>query len=587
MKGQAEGTNGLSAVKRALLAVEEMEARLKAVEEARTEAIAITGIGCRFPGGANDPLMFWQLLREGVDGISEVPRERWDAEGIYHADASVRGKTNARWGGFLDAVDKFDPSFFGISPREAAHMDPQQRLVLEVAWEALEDAGVAAERLAGSRTGVFLGIYNNDYAWLQSNKLDDVDIYSATGAGQGIAANRLSYLLDLQGPSLAVDTTCSSSLVAVHLACQSLRSGECRVALAGGVNLILSPLIALSVSKVVPMAADGRCKTFDARADGIVRGEGCGMVVLKRLRDALADNDNIIAVIQGSAVNQDGHSNGFTAPSSAAQQAVIRQALENAGVAASQISYVEAHGTGTPLGDPIELESLEAVIGSQRTPAAPCMVGSVKTNVGHLEAAAGIAGLIKVALSLKHRAIPPHLHFTKLNPHAAQANGSLSIPTELHEWGRETEKLYAGLSSFSLGGTNAHLVLAEAPTPAPLAEERDEESRERVHLLPISARSEEALAALARAYREQLQQPSHEDGPSLFDVAYTASLRRSHLPYRLALAGRTQKELVTLLDNFLGAESHPALFTGKAGSERQGLAFVFSGQGTEIGRAHV
>ncbi|HEX2265129.1 MAG TPA: polyketide synthase, partial [Solirubrobacterales bacterium] len=386
MSVQAEGAGGLSPVKRALLALEEMRARLEAVEGARREPIAITGIGCRFPGGAQDPAAFWRLLREGGDAIREVPRERWDAEAIYSPDPGVRGKTNARWGGFLDEVDRFDPAFFGISPREATHMDPQQRLVLEVAWEALEDAGVAAERVAGSQTGVFLGIYNNDYAWLQGRGLDEVDTYSATGAGQGIAANRVSYLLDLRGPSLSVDTTCSSSLVAVHLACQSLRSGECRMALAGGVNLILSPLIALSVSKVVPMAADGRCKTFDAGADGIVRGEGCGIVVLKRLADALADRDEVIAVIRGTAANQDGHSNGFTAPSGAAQQAVIRQALRDAGLSASDITYVEAHGTGTPLGDPIELEALDAVFGGRRTPAGPCVVGSVKTNLGHLEA---------------------------------------------------------------------------------------------------------------------------------------------------------------------------------------------------------
>ena len=581
MKSPADNTGGLSPVKRALLALEEMEARLKVCEYERREPIAITGIGCRFPSGANDPESFWRLLRNGVDAIGEVPRERWDAAAMYHPDASVRGKTNARWGGFLSGVDQFDPAFFGISPREAAHMDPQQRLVLEVAWEALEDAGEAVERLAGSRTGVFLGIYNNDYAWLQSNEPDEVDVYSATGSGQAIAANRLSYLLDLQGPSLAVDTTCSSSLVAVHLACQSLRNGESQVALAGGVNLILSPLIALSVSKVVPMAADGRCKTFDARADGIVRGEGCGFVVLKRLSNALADHDNIIALIQGSAVNQDGHSNGFTAPSSAAQQAVIRQALQNAGVGASQISYVEAHGTGTPLGDPIELEALDAVLGNQRAHEDPCLVGSVKTNLGHLEAAAGIAGLIKVALSLQHRAIPPHLHFTKLNPHISLANGSFEIPTELRRWKDEAKKLYAGVSSFSLGGTNAHVVLTEPPAqPAPAAERSDMPS-EQAYLLPISARSEEALRASAAAYREQLRASSSAGEPRLSDVAYAASVRRSHLPYRLALVGRTGLELASQLDSFLDTESHPALATGRVTGKRQGLAFVFSGQGTQ------
>ena len=585
MSVQADGAGGLSPVKRALLAVEEMRARLEAVEGARSEPIAITGIGCRFPGGAHDPAAFWRLLCEGVDAVREVPRERWDAAAIYSPDPGARGKTNARWGGFLDEVDRFDPAFFGISPREATHMDPQQRLVLEVAWEALEDAGLAFERVAGTQTGVFLGIYNNDYAWLQGRGLDEVDTYSATGAGQGIAANRVSYLLDLHGPSLSVDTTCSSSLVAVHLACQSLRGGECRMALAGGVNLLLSQLIALSVSKVVPMAADGRCKTFDAAADGIVRGEGCGIVVLKRLADALADGDDIVAVIRGTAANQDGRSNGFTAPSSAAQQAVIRQALRNAGLKASDISYVEAHGTGTPLGDPIELEALDSVLGGQRAPSDPCAVGSVKTNVGHLEAAAGIAGLIKVALSLRHRAIPPHLHFTKLNPHVSLANGSFEIPTGLRPWGRAGERLCAGVSSFSLGGTNAHIILAEAPaTPAeatPADATPVEATPDRAYLLPISARSDDALEALARNYRGLLLEAETAGAQRLYELAYNTGLRRSHLPHRLALVGRTAREMVTLLDNFLDKETHPGLSSGKARGERRGLVFVYSGQGTQ------
>ncbi|HEX5873640.1 MAG TPA: beta-ketoacyl synthase N-terminal-like domain-containing protein, partial [Pyrinomonadaceae bacterium] len=560
MKRQSEIIEDLSPVKRALLAVEEMSARLEVAERAQTEPIAICGIGCRFPGGANDPDSFWQLLRDGKDAVTEVPHTRWDA--------NTNGG-NIRWGAFVENVDQFDAAFFGISPREATHMDPQQRLVLEVTWEALEDAGQAVERLAGTSTGVFLGIYNNDYAWLQSDAPEDIDVYAATGGGQGMAANRLSYLLDLRGPSIAIDTTCSSSLVAVHLACQSLRSGECRLALAGGVNLLLSPEIALSVSKVVPMAADGRCKTFDARADGIVRGEGCGIVVLKRLTDALADGDNIIAVIKGSATNQDGHSNGFTAPNGAAQQAVIRQALQNSGVEPDEISYIEAHGTGTQLGDPIEWESLEAVFRRHRA----CLVGSVKTNFGHLEAAAGIAGLIKVALSLKHRAIPPHLHFTKMNP-MTSSNGALEIPLELRDWTGHTKR-FAGVSSFSLGGTNAHVVLGEAPDAGSNGHETPE-----LCLVPLSARSDQALHVYAKKLREQLL-ASGDPERGLYDLAHTASLRRSHLPYRLALVGRTQRELVTLLGSFLDGETHPGLKTGRAPGKAEGLVFVFSGQGTQ------
>ena len=560
MKLQSEIIDDLSPVKRALLAVEEMSARLEIAQRAQSEPIAICGIGCRFPGGVNNPESFWQLLRDGKDAVTEVPQSRWDA--------NANGG-NIRWGAFIDNVDQFDAAFFGISPREATHMDPQQRLVLEVAWEALADAGQAVERLAGTATGVFLGIYNNDYAWLQSDAPEDVDVYAATGGGQGIAANRLSYLLDLRGPSIAVDTTCSSSLVAVHLACQSLRNGECGLALAGGVNLLLSPQIALSVSKVVPMAADGRCKTFDARADGIVRGEGCGIVVLKRLSDALADGDNVIAVIKGSATNQDGHSNGFTAPNGAAQQAVIRQALQNSGVTPAEISYVEAHGTGTQLGDPIEWESLEAVFRGNSA----CFVGSVKTNFGHPEAAAGIAGLIKVALSLKHRAIPPHLHFTKMNP-MTSSNGSLEIPLELRDW-TSSEGLVAGVSSFSLGGTNAHVVLGEAP-----ALDSDTYDGAELCLVPLSARSDQALHAYAKEVREQLL-ASGDPERGVYDLAHTASLRRSHLPYRLALTGRTQRELVTLLGSFLDGETHPGLKTGRAPAKPDGLVFVFSGQGTQ------
>lgn len=562
MKRQSEIIDDLSPVKRALLAVEEMSARLELAQRAQNEPIAICGIGCRFPGGANDAESFWQLLRDGKDAVTEVPPTRWDA--------NTNGG-NIRFGAFIDNVDQFDAAFFGISPREATHMDPQQRLVLEVAWEALEDAGQQVERLAGTSTGVFLGIYNNDYAWLQSDAPEDLDVYAATGGGQGIAANRLSYLLDLRGPSIAIDTTCSSSLVAVHLACQSLRNKECGLALAGGVNLLLSPQIALSVSKVVPMAADGRCKTFDARADGIVRGEGCGIVVLKRLTDALNDADNIIAIIKGSAMNQDGHSNGFTAPNGAAQQAVIRHALQNAGVTPADVSYVEAHGTGTQLGDPIEWESLEAVFRHERSQ--PCLVGSVKTNFGHLEAAAGIAGLIKVALSLQHRAIPPHLHFTKMNP-MTSSNGALDIPLELRDW-TNAGGLVGGVSSFSLGGTNAHVVLGEAPA----LESKEHETPE-LCLVTLSTRSDDALHAYAKELRAQLL-AAEDSERGVYDLAYTASLRRSHLSHRLALVSRTQRELITLLGSFIDGETHPGVKTGRASGKADGLVFVFSGQGTQ------
>ncbi|MBN1219683.1 MAG: thioester reductase domain-containing protein [Anaerolineae bacterium] len=453
----------LSPLKRALLTLEEMEAKLNAAERAATEPIAIVGLACRFPGGANNPDAFWQLLQNGFDAISEVPPARWivDAVAPHLTNAD---KAYLRWGGFLEQVDQFDADFFGILPREAAAMDPQQRLLLEVVWEALAiGAGLSPERLRGSRTGVFVGISSADYSWLHFANPARIDAYTGIGTAHSMAANRLSYQFDFEGPSLVVDTACSSSLVAVHLACSSLRQQECHLALAGGVNLILSPLLNIAFSKTGLLAPDGRCKTFDARANGYVRGEGCGMVVLKRLADALAEGDDIQALIQGTAVNQDGRSAGLTAPNGQAQQAVIRQALARAGVDPAQITYIEAHGTGTALGDPIEVEALASVFNPSPLDRSPCAIGSVKTNLGHLEAAAGIAGLIKVVLALRHQAIPPHLHFQKLNPEISLRNTPFVIPAELRPWPAGDEKRYAGVSSFGFGGTNAHVILAESP----------------------------------------------------------------------------------------------------------------------------
>ncbi len=426
------------------------------------EPIAIIGIGCRFPG-AQSPEAFWQLLQGGIDAVIEVPKERWDTGTFYDPNPAGPGKMNTHLGGFLEQVDGFDTHFFGISRHEAERMDPQQRLLLEVTWEALENAGIEPDQLSSSQTGVFIGISSNDYSRLQLHNPASLDAYAITGNAHSIAANRLSYLLDLQGPSLAVDTACSSSLVAIHLACQSLRTGESDMALVGGVNLILSPELNVGFKRAGIMATDGRSKTFDASADGFVRSEGCGMVVLKPLSHALRDGDKIMALIRGSATNQDGHSNGLTAPNGLSQQRVIRQALKNADLAPAQISYVEAHGTGTALGDPIEVNALKTVLMQDRTPNHSCAIGSVKTNIGHLEAAAGIAGLIKVVLSLQHKEIPPNLHLQTLNPHISLAGTPLSIPTARQPWSVGTERRFAGVSSFGFGGTNAHVVLEEAP----------------------------------------------------------------------------------------------------------------------------
>jgi acyl transferase domain-containing protein/acyl-CoA synthetase (AMP-forming)/AMP-acid ligase II/acyl carrier protein/SAM-dependent methyltransferase len=546
--------------------------------EAAQDAIAIIGLGCRFPG-ANDPEAFWQLLQSGVDAIQEVPVERWDINNFYHSEPTTPGKMSTRWGAFLEQVDQFDPLFFGISPREAERMDPQQRLLLEVAWEALENAAIAPGKIGGSKTGVFIGISTNDYSQLQYEDYTHIDAYAGTGNAFSIVANRLSYVLDLRGPSLAVDTACSSSLVAVHLACQSLRSGECNMALAGGVNLILSPELTITFSHARMMASDGRCKAFDADADGYVRGEGCGVVVLKRLCDALQDGDNILALIKGSAVNQDGRSNGLTAPNGPSQQAVIRQALANALVAPSQISYVEAHGTGTSLGDPIEVESLKAVLMSERSSDQICALGSVKANIGHLEAAAGIASLIKVVLSLQHREIPAQLHFNHLNPHISLEDTLFSIPKERQPWSTASLRRIAGVSSFGFGGTNAHVILEESPVTTTSTHEIERHEIDRpLHLLTLSAKSEQALQSLAQRYHEFLE--AHPAG-SLADICYTANTGRSHFAHRLAIAISSTEQLKAALSSFARGAQTSVLISGQVQSIKNSkIAFLFTGQGS-------
>jgi len=545
--------------------------------EATTEPIAIIGIGCRFPG-ANDPAAFWRLLRDGVDAIREVPSDRFDQHAFYDPDPATPGKMNTRWGGFLDQVDQFDANFFGISPREALRMDPQQRVLLEVTWEALQDAGQVHERLAGTQAGVFIGISTNDYGRLQWNDFTRIDAYAGTGNALSIAANRISYQFDFRGPSLAIDTACSSSLVAVHLACGSLRNGECTLALAGGVNLILSPAIAINFTKAGAMAPDGRCKAFDARANGYVRSEGAGVVVLKPLSKALADSDPIYAVIRGSAVNQDGRSNGLMAPNPLAQEAVLRDAYRQAAVSPGEVQYVEAHGTGTLLGDPIEAQALGTVLCVDRLPGRDCAVGSVKTNLGHLEAAAGIAGLIKVALALRHREIPASLHFEEPNPHIPFFEIPLHVQTTLSPWSTDDAPALAGVSSFGFGGTNAHVVLQEAPPAVTKMPVRERNIG--THVLPLSARDPAALLSLARAYQDFLATP--ESASSLPDVCYTASARLSHHDHRLAVIGDSPAQLIENLEAFVRGEARPGLSSGRKPSARQRkLAFVFPGQGSQ------
>ncbi|AGA31109.1 hybrid non-ribosomal peptide synthetase/type I polyketide synthase [Singulisphaera acidiphila] len=530
---------------------------------AEAEPIAIIGVGCRFPG-ADGPESFWRLLHDGVDAIGAVPVDRWET-----AASNGSGKGVPPWGGFLDQVDRFDADFFGISPREAVRTDPQQRLLLELAWEALEDAGQAVGRLAGTRTGVYVGISTNDYGRLQWDRADSVDPYIVTGNAASIAANRLSYLLDFRGPSLAIDTACSSSLVAVHLACQSLRNGEATLALAGGVNVLLSREIGANFAEAGFLAPDGRCKAFDSRADGYVRAEGAGFVVLKPLSRALADGDPIRALIRGGAVNQDGRSNGLTAPSRQAQEAVLRDAYRTAGVAPGQVQYVEAHGTGTALGDPIEARALGNVLAEGRPADRPCLIGTVKSNIGHLEAAAGIAGLIKTVLTLQHRVIPPSLHFENPSPHIPFAELGIEVQGTLRAWPTTEGPALAGVSAFGFGGTNAHLVLEAAPSPSPAPALGDDDDSV---LLPLSARSPEALRALATSYRDMLA--SSLDEISLQDIAQTASVRRNHHEHRRAVVARSLGEAAAQLTS---EASEERLGTGQASK----LVLVCSGQGAK------
>lgn len=539
------------------------------------EPIAIIGIGCRFPNAPN-PESFWKLLHNGIDAIAQVPKDRWDVDAFYDPEPATPGKMNTRWGGFLEQVDCFDPGFFGISPREAERTDPQHRLVLEVAWEALEDAAIAPERLAGSQTGVFIGIGNYDYGRFLCSDLANINSHNGTGLTLSIAANRLSYLLDLHGPSMAIETACSSSLVAIHSACQSLRTGESNLVITGGVSLMLSPDMTITFSQARMMSPDGRCKTFDASANGYVRGEGCGVVILKRLSDAIKDENRILALIRGSAVNHDGLSNGITAPNGSAQQAVIRQALENAKVAPAEISYIEAHGTGTPLGDPIEIRALKAVLMQGRAPEQRCGIGSVKTNIGHLEPAAGIASLIKVVLSLQHGEIPPHLHLQKLNPHLGLDGTPFFIPRESQPW--TNARRLAGVSGFSFGGTNCHLILEAAPQESRGAGEITQFERSQ-HLLTLSAKNEAALSELAQRYADFVA--SYPE-ISLADVCFTANTGRSHFAHRLAIVAKSSEQLGEHLSSFTSKNVTDNLFSGKVSSRKTPeIAFLFTGQGSQ------
>jgi acyl transferase domain-containing protein/acyl carrier protein len=527
------------------------------------EPIAVVGLACRFPG-APDAEAFWRLLCERRDLLQEVPAERWDNGTWYDADPQAPGKMNTRHGYFLDGVSGFDPLFFGISPREAAEMDPQQRLMLEVCWEALEDAGLPAPGLKGSRTGVFMGTIWHDYADRHLSERAAVTLHSATGQSLNIVANRLSYFLGLKGPSLSVDTACSSSLVAVHLACQSLRAGESRLALVGGVNLMFSPEANVLLSKFGGLSPDGRSKAFAAGADGFGRGEGAGLVVLQPLSAALAAGARIYCIIRGSAVNNNGTGNGLTAPSVPGQAALLREAYARASVPTNRVHYVEAHGTGTALGDPTEASALGAALGEGRAIDRPLLIGSVKANIGHLEGAAGITGLIKVALSISRRLVPPHMMHGEPSPRIPFGELRLSLPQRLLPWPSEDEPATAGVSAFGWGGTNAHVVLEESPVG-------------REELLPLAADSAAELLAQAAKAEELVQ---HEEAPvCVRDLCRTWALHTGRGSHRAAFTFRTRAELVTLLKSFRQGRRRAGLFTGEPGGPPR-VAFICAPQGS-------
>jgi acyl transferase domain-containing protein/acyl-CoA synthetase (AMP-forming)/AMP-acid ligase II/acyl carrier protein len=533
------------------------------------DAVAVIGIGCRFPG-AEGPAEFWRLLRDGVDAISEVPADRWNVEEFYSDDTEKPGTMNTRFGGFLKEVDRFDRGFFGIAPREAERMDPQQRILLETTWEALEDAGLDPQ--AGTRNvGVFVGISSNDYGRLQGDA-STLDAYVGTGNALSIAANRISYAFDFRGPSLAIDTACSSSLVAIHLACQSIRRGESDLTVAAGVNLILAPELTVNFTRAGMMAPDGRCKAFDAAANGYVRSEGCGVVVLKPLAKALADGDSIYAVVRGSAVNQDGRSNGLTAPNRQSQEAVLRAAYEDAGVRPADVDLIEAHGTGTSLGDPIEALALGHVLGQDRSTDRPAWLGSVKTNIGHLESAAGVAGFVKTCLALKYNELPPSLHFNSANPHIPFEQLPLRVATERQPLLGLDRPTLAGVSSFGFGGTNAHVVLEALQT-----NQRPNTPSEDSHrLVVLSARTPEALRDVARRWIDF----ATTTDAAISDLAFTAGRRRGHSDHRLAIVAENRAALAGKLNAWLSDEPRAGLSSSRVKRSPR-VVWVLGGQGPQ------
>ncbi|CAM2068432.1 SDR family NAD(P)-dependent oxidoreductase [Sulfidibacter corallicola] len=554
-------------LQKAMAAIKKLRGRIDELENSRPEPIAIVSMACRLPGGIAAPEDFWSLLVEGRDAIGPLPADRWDAESLYDPDPDAAGKIFAKEGGFIDEADRFDAAFFGIAPREAQAMDPQQRLLLEVTWEALERANMVPAELSGSKTGVFVGAMSSDYMMGAGSGLESVDGYTGTGTSGAVVAGRLSYFLGLQGPALTVDTACSSSLVAVHLAAAALRDGECDMALAGGVTVMNSPAIFISFSRLRAMAGDGRCKSFSANADGTGWAEGCGVLVLKRLADARRDGDRILALVRGSAVNQDGRSQGLTAPNGPSQQRVLRQALRSAGITPAELDVVEAHGTGTRLGDPLEAEALAAVFGASRAPQQPLYLGSAKSHIGHAQAAAGVAGIIKMVLALQHDLLPANLHADQPSPDIRWRESGLSLLQQQIPWPRRDTRLRrAGISSFGISGTNAHVILEEAPVPSQTTTPNQEPAHTPAPdtLLLLSSRTEAALSGQVQRFHTFMDGKSAAERA---DICHTAANHRTHFPYRCWSAWR---------DGNLRAQR-----SGSVGGTPR-VALLFTGQGSQL-----
>jgi acyl transferase domain-containing protein len=550
------------------------------------EPIAILGAGCRFPGNISSLESFWKALTSGIDAICDVPADRWNMSRFYSENKGAQGKMYIRKGGFLQQrLDEMDARFFGISPREAESLDPQQRLLLEVAWEAMENAGLDVHVLAGSKTGVFIGGFTLDHMLSQMGAVSRAQIgqHTAVGSTMTMLSNRLSHAFDLRGPSMSIDTACSSSLVALHQACQALKTHQCTAALAGGVNVMLRPELPIAMCKGGFLALDGHCKSFDARADGYARGEGAGIIILKRLSDARRDGDPVLALIHGTGVNQDGRTNGITVPNGASQEALMREVCASAGVDPSQVRYVEAHGTGTPVGDPVEARAIGAVYGSDRIEHTPaCIVGSVKSNIGHLEAASGVAGLLKAVLCLVHNAIPPLGTLQTPNPAIPFDRLGLRLADTTLPLGEPNQPHVVGVNSFGYGGTNAHVLIGTAPTCDAGGRSRGSppaSTEAAIPILPLSAESDAALRAMAQSYADLLEDPH---SAPVEDVIYSASVRRTHLTSRLVVVGRDRQTLLGKLRMFLDGKQAEGIHATKSATHGKcGIAFVFTGMGPQ------